>query len=73
MEFFIDTANLEEIKDSANWGIIDGVTTNPSLVAKTGQSTSDIVKEICEIIDGLYLSRGYFHRLRGNAQRSKRI
>jgi transaldolase len=52
VEIFIDTANLQEIKDVSQWGLIDGVTTNPSLIAKTGQSTDQVVKEICEIING---------------------
>lgn len=43
---------VEEIKEAAKWGIIDGVTTNPSLIAKTGRSQADVIKEICSIIDG---------------------
>lgn len=52
MKFFIDTANIEEIKSAVDLGIIDGVTTNPSLIAKTGGNLSDIIKQICDIIDG---------------------
>jgi transaldolase len=52
MKFFIDTGMVEEIKDAATWGIIDGVTTNPSLIAKTGRTQADVIKEICSIIDG---------------------
>ena len=52
MEFFIDTGNIDEIKEAATWGIIDGVTTNPSLIAKTGRDQADVIKEICSIIDG---------------------
>ncbi|MCO4793515.1 MAG: fructose-6-phosphate aldolase [Bacteriovoracaceae bacterium] len=52
MKFFIDTGMVEEIKEAAKWGIIDGVTTNPSLIAKTGRSQADVIKEICSIIDG---------------------
>jgi transaldolase len=52
MQFFIDTANIEEIRRAANWGFLDGVTTNPSLMAKEGGSTEGILKEICEIIPG---------------------
>ncbi len=55
MEIFIDTANIEEIKTANEWGIIDGVTTNPSLVAKEkdkGKDFKAIVKEICEIVHG---------------------
>lgn len=52
MEFFIDTAQIDEIKIAAEWGFIDGVTTNPSLMAKTGKSTGDVIQEICALIDG---------------------
>ncbi len=53
MKFFIDTANLEEIKEAASFGVIDGVTTNPSLVAKEGNVDFHTrIKEICEIVDG---------------------
>ena len=52
MKIFIDTANLQEIKDAAAMGVIDGVTTNPSLVAKEGKIFKDLLKEICGIVDG---------------------
>ncbi|MFZ2870453.1 fructose-6-phosphate aldolase [Zavarzinia sp.] len=52
MKFFIDTADVREIKDLAATGMVDGVTTNPSLVAKTGRNFLDVVAEICEIVDG---------------------
>ncbi len=52
MKFFIDTADVEEIKKAADYGILDGVTTNPSLVAKTGRDYKEVVKEICEICPG---------------------
>jgi transaldolase len=52
MKFFIDTANIEEIKTAASWGLLDGVTTNPSLVAREKAPLKDIVKEICAAIDG---------------------
>lgn len=53
MKFFIDTANIEAIREAAALGILDGVTTNPSLVAKeTGRGFEEILKEICEIVDG---------------------
>jgi len=52
MKIFLDTANLEEIKTAADWGIIDGVTTNPSLVAREGVPFHDRVKEICKVIKG---------------------
>ncbi|MDI6740236.1 MAG: fructose-6-phosphate aldolase [Candidatus Edwardsbacteria bacterium] len=52
MKLFIDTANVAEIKEAASWGIIDGVTTNPSLIAKEGRDFKEVVKEICAIVDG---------------------
>ena len=52
MKFFIDTADIDEIRELAETGLVDGVTTNPSLVAKTGRRFVDIVKEICSVIDG---------------------
>ncbi len=52
MKFFIDTANLNEIRQAASWGIIDGVTTNPSLIAKEGGDFVDTIAEICTIVDG---------------------
>jgi len=52
MKIFIDTANIEAIKKYAEIGIIDGVTTNPALIAKEGQNFSDVVMEICDLVDG---------------------
>lgn len=52
MEFFIDTGDLNEIKEAWQWGIIDGVTTNPSLVAKTGMDQKTLIQNISEIVDG---------------------
>lgn len=52
MKFFIDTANIEEIKEVSSWGIVDGVTTNPSLIAKEGRNFQEVVKEITELVDG---------------------
>src|SRR5208283_5397950 len=52
MKYFIDTADVAEIREAASWGLIDGVTTNPSLMAKTGRPYHDVLKEICEIVDG---------------------
>ena len=52
MKIFIDTADLKEIKELASWGIIDGVTTNPTLVAKTGLSFTEIIEEIFKIVNG---------------------
>jgi transaldolase len=52
MKFFLDTANIDEIKEVASWGILNGVTTNPTLLAKEKGSFDSIVKQICEIVDG---------------------
>jgi transaldolase len=52
MKFFVDTADTDEIRDLAATGLVDGVTTNPSLVAKTGRDFTDVVKEICAMIEG---------------------
>ena len=53
MKFFIDTANISEIKRINEWGILDGVTTNPSLIAKeSGKRFEEIIEEICGIVDG---------------------
>ncbi len=52
MKFFIDTANIEEIKDANSMGMVDGVTTNPSLIAKEDGEFTEIIKEICSIVDG---------------------
>lgn len=52
MQFFIDTGNLEEIKEAYSWGIIDGVTTNPSLVAKEGIDQKTLITNIAKIVDG---------------------
>lgn len=52
MKFFIDTANIDEIKKANELGMVDGVTTNPSLVAKEGREFKGLIKEICDIVDG---------------------
>ncbi len=52
MKYFIDTANVEEIRKAAELGIIDGVTTNPSLIAKEGRVFEEVIKEITDIVDG---------------------
>jgi len=52
MKFFLDTANLDELRKAASWGIIDGVTTNPSLIAKEGRPLEEQIREICGIVDG---------------------
>lgn len=52
MKIFIDTANIEEIREAGSWGIIDGVTTNPSLVAKEKRPYEEVVREICGLVSG---------------------
>ncbi len=52
MQFFLDTADIEAIKKYAAWGVVDGVTTNPSLIAKEGVSLEKRIKEIAEVVDG---------------------
>ncbi len=52
MQLFIDTANIDEIREAASWGVVSGVTTNPSLIAKERRDFKTVVKEISEIVDG---------------------
>ena len=52
MQIFIDSADIDEIRDAAAMGVVDGVTTNPSLVAKTGRPFKDVLVYICEVVDG---------------------
>ena len=52
MKFFIDTADIKEIREAASMGLVDGVTTNPSLVARTGKKFKDVLLEICDIVKG---------------------
>src|SRR5512145_2629076 len=52
MKIFLDTANLAELKKGADWGIVDGVTTNPTLIAKEGVPLEEQIREICKVVDG---------------------
>src|SRR6266478_6391072 len=52
MKFFLDTANIEEIRDVASTGVLDGITTNPTLISKEGNSFEDQLLKICSIVDG---------------------
>jgi transaldolase len=52
VKIFIDTANIDEIREVNSWGVLDGVTTNPSLIAKEGRNFIEVIAEICEIVDG---------------------
>ena len=62
MKFFVDTADVTEIRDLADTGLLDGVTTNPSLVAKSGRDFIDVLKEICDIVEGPGQRGGDRHR-----------
>ncbi|MBC7363226.1 MAG: fructose-6-phosphate aldolase [Candidatus Aminicenantes bacterium] len=52
MKLFLDTANLQEIKEAASWGILDGVTTNPTLCARENMPFETLIKEICQVVSG---------------------
>ena len=52
MEFFLDTGIVDEIKEAIEWGLVDGVTTNPSLIAQSGRTQEDVIKEICQLVNG---------------------
>ena len=52
MKFFLDTANLDDLKKGASWGMVDGVTTNPTLIAKEGRPIEEQIRRICDIVDG---------------------
>ncbi len=52
MKFFLDTANLDELRKGVDWGVVDGVTTNPTLVAREGATTEEQIRRIVEIVDG---------------------
>ncbi len=52
MKIFLDTANIEKIKEAASWGILDGVTTNPTLVAKEGKDFETVIREILDVVKG---------------------
>ncbi len=52
MKFFIDTANIDEIKEALSMGMVDGVTTNPTLIAKEARPFKEIITQICEIVNG---------------------
>ncbi len=52
MKIFLDTASVKEIREGAAWGVVDGVTTNPSLLAKESGDPEEILLEICKIVDG---------------------
>jgi transaldolase len=51
VKFFLDTAGLDELRTGVNWGIVDGVTTNPTLIAKEGKPFEEHIREICDVVD----------------------
>jgi transaldolase len=52
MKFFLDSADVGEIREAVGWGLVDGITTNPSLLAKSGRHYAELLREICELVDG---------------------
>lgn len=52
MKFFVDSADVNEVREAVSWGLVDGVTTNPSLLAKTGRPYADVLREICALAEG---------------------
>jgi len=52
LRIFLDTANVDEIREAGSWGILDGVTTNPTLIAREGRDLQEVIQEICDIVDG---------------------
>ena len=58
MKIFLDTADIDEIRTAARWGVLDGVTTNPTLFAKVGGSYDDILKQVCKITPGPVSAEG---------------
>ena len=52
MELYLDTANVKEIREIAAWGVLSGVTTNPTLISREGRDFTDVIREICSIVDG---------------------
>ena len=52
MKIFLDTANIDEVREAASWGVLDGVTTNPTLVAKTGRKFAEVIQDMIALVDG---------------------
>jgi transaldolase len=73
MKIFLDTANLDQIKEINSWGILDGVTTNPSLVAKEGCDFESRIKEICEVVDGPISAEAVSMESEGMVKEARRL
>jgi transaldolase (EC 2.2.1.2) len=71
MKLFIDTANIDEIKEVNSWGVLSGVTTNPSLIAKEGRVFEEVVEEITKIVDGPISAEVISLEKRRHAKRGK--
>jgi transaldolase len=72
MKLFIDTANVDHIKEVASWGVLSGVTTNPSLVAKEGRDFREVIEEICDIVDGPISAEAVSPDARGMFEEAKK-
>ncbi len=73
MKFFIDTANITEIREGHNMGMVDGVTTNPSLISKEGRKFEELIKEICEIVDGPVSAEVISTETKGMIQEARKL
>ncbi len=73
MQFFLDTGMIDEIKQALDWGILDGVTTNPSLIAKTGRPFMEVVKEILKLVDGPVSVETVANDAKGMVEQGKRL
>ncbi len=80
MKIFLDTANLDQIKEAASWGILDGATTNPTLVSREDLKFEDLIKKICRIVPGPVsvecvstLSKGIIKEARGLAKLAENV
>ena len=72
MRLFIDTGSVAEVEEIAAWGVLSGATTNPSLLAKEEGDPGDVIRRICELVDGADVGRGRLARCRGDGHRGPR-
>src|SRR4030042_1740221 len=73
MKFFIDTAYINEIKTAVSYGLVDGVTTNPTLVSKTGKDLLTVLKEICQVVNGPISAEVVSTKSSGMIQEAKQL